>query len=334
MNKYVLTSKMSMTYNAGSKAVIDATSIALKCGYREFYYSWSLFSLSNNTLLRKINAFFNVLICFWSQFRISSSNLYFIQWPTTGRSVKILFDAIIRKRPRVIILIHDIDELRGVVHQDDVAYMVKMFNMSELIIAHSEAMKEYIVNKGIDASKITVMHTFDYLTTDIAPAREYSKDVVFAGNLFKSTFLKHLNFENKTLRVFTYGVKNKDLMSSIYKGKFLPDRISMLEGSWGLVWDGNSLDTCGDSYGDYLKYNSPHKVSLYIVAELPIIIWKYQALANYIRDKNLGIVISSIDEIPDKISQISVDEYNFMVECIRQEAKVLKEGGHLKHFLL
>lgn len=42
--------------------------------------------------------------------------------------------------------------------------------------------------------------------------------------------------------------------------------------SFGLVWDGNSMDTCTGNYGSYLRINDPHKVSLYLSSGLPIIV--------------------------------------------------------------
>ena len=32
------------------------------------------------------------------------------------------------------------------------------------------------------------------------------------------------------------------------------------------MWDGNSIDTCSDIYGEYLRINNPYKLSLYIAA--------------------------------------------------------------------
>ena len=49
-----------------------------------------------------------------------------------------------------------------------------------------------------------------------------------------------------------------------YKGKFSPENISFIEGNWGLVWDGDQLETCHGKLGEYLRINSSHKISLYI----------------------------------------------------------------------
>ena len=45
-----------------------------------------------------------------------------------------------------------------------------------------------------------------------------------------------------------------------YKGVFKPDIIGHLEGSWGLVWDGDSTETRSGTWGSYLK-NSLHLIN-------------------------------------------------------------------------
>ena len=50
-----------------------------------------------------------------------------------------------------------------------------------------------------------------------------------------------------------------------------------MEGSFGLVWDGISVETCAGVYGEYLKVNNPHKTSLYLASGIPVIIWKEAA---------------------------------------------------------
>ena len=56
-------------------------------------------------------------------------------------------------------------------------------------------------------------------------------------------------------------------------GSFLPDELpSALEGSFGLVWDGDSSKTCSGVFGEYLRYNNSHKASLYLASGFPIIV--------------------------------------------------------------
>ena len=333
MKKIALCVKTPVTYNAGSKAVIDATEIALSSGYKKMYYAYTSRFLSTHFHL--LNKLLNIILCICASFRISQKHTYFVQWPSPGKSTKILYRTLIRKQAKIVILIHDLNELRGIIYPEDEIIMYSLFDAAETIITHTDSMREYLIGKGVDAKKLKVLYTFDYLTDDIIPERVYDKVISFAGNLLKSTFLQNIHInEEDDIHFYCYGANYTNNNSSIeYKGKFLPNNVSLIHGSWGLVWDGISTESCIGDFGDYLKYNSPHKVSLYIVAELPIIIWKEQALASYITERNLGIAISSIDEIPEKLYSISEAEYQQIRRNIMEEAKELKNGNHLKKFL-
>lgn len=334
MKKYALCVRTPMTYNAGSKAVIDATDIAISAGYKKMYFACVVPVLSKFKWLQFLNKLLNLLLCIILILRISKSNIYFLQWPSPGKSTKVLFNAIIRKHARFVVLVHDLNDLRGMIYPEDEKIMYSLFNAAETIIVHTDSMKEYLVSKGVEEKKLRVLYTFDYLTNDVVAERTYSKIVAFAGNLSKSTFLKNVTIVGKDFKLYCYGANyNNNYSGIVYKGKFSPNNVSQIEGSWGLVWDGISSETCTGEFGDYLKYNSPHKVSLYIVAELPIIIWKEQALAKYVTERNLGIIISSIDEIPVKLSKITESMYNEMKNNVKAEAEVLRTGAHLRRFL-
>ena len=195
-------------------------------------------------------------------------------------------------------------------------------------------MKQQLIKQGVPDSKLSILTTFDYLTDDKFCRRTYSNNVVYAGNLKKSTFLQKIPRDCFGINFNCYGLPTGIIPEYLtYKGSFSPDNVSVIEGSWGLVWDGDSNTTCSGSYGEYLKINSPHKTSLYIVAGLPIIIWKYAALAQYVVRNNLGITIESLDDIPNAIANISNEAYQSMLMALEKEAEILKSGGHLIQIL-
>ena len=148
-------------------------------------------------------------------------------------------------------------------------------------------------------------------------------------------FTKHPlnNITNHPIGVplFCYGRKNIDFSGDlIYKGFFHSDNVSKIEGSWGLVWDGDSEETCNGVYGEYLKMNSPHKLSLYIVARLPLIVWKESGLTDYVLKRNLGIAINSLRELPNRLKEITEKDYNYFLTCVDKERLDLINGNHLK----
>jgi len=230
------------------------------------------------------------------------------------------------------LLAHDINSLRKGYHG---SWDFPFFQMSEAIIVHSVAMKDYLVRKGINERKIWILTAFDYLTDDkVTIRRTNCNEVAYAGNLKKSTFLHKIDAKDSQVKFNCYGKQIMNFPTGLcYKCAFTPENVSALEGAWGLVWDGDSLDCCHGEFGDYLRYNAPHKLSLYIVAELPVIIWESSALAEYVKSKGIGILITSIREINGKIQNISDDEYRNMVLNVQKESMVLREGGHLRNIL-
>ena len=165
-----------------------------------------------------------------------------------------------------------------------------------------------------------------------------NKTIVIAGNLSrqKSAYIYQLNDITDHCHYNLYGIgyDGKDTENVSYKGAFSPDElISQLQGQYGLVWDGESCDTCSGAFGEYLKYNNPHKFSLYLAAGLPVIIWKSAALAVYVEKYGLGMCIDSLKELDSRLSAITSDDYLRMVENVAKYRKSLVNGCHLKEAL-
>lgn len=76
-----------------------------------------------------------------------------------------------------------------------------------------------------------------------------------------------------------------------------------------MVWDGTSVSTCTGDFGEYLQYNNPHKTSLYIRCQLPVIIWKQAALADFVRENGIGICVDSLEELEKILNTLSEEEY-------------------------
>lgn len=106
-----------------------------------------------------------------------------------------------------------------------------------------------------------------------------------------------------------------------------------MEGDYGLVWDGAELNCCAGTVGEYLKYNNPHKVSLYIASEMPIIIWEKAALAKFVKDNNIGITVSSLYELPEVLSKVTKQEYQMYKYNLSRLSADVKNGKYLTEAL-
>ena len=129
---------------------------------------------------------------------------------------------------------------------------------------------------------------------------------------------------------FTGGYKDDGRDNVVYNGSFSPEElVSHLEGSFGLVWDGISAETCAGAFGEYLRINNPHKLSLYLAAGLPVIIWKEAALAPFVAENKVGFAVSSLYEIRDVVDRLPDNEYQTMKENAKQIGLHLRKGQYL-----
>ena len=115
-----------------------------------------------------------------------------------------------------------------------------------------------------------------------------------------------------------------------YKGIFPADElVHQLEGSFGLLWDGGDIQNCTGHYGEYLTYNSPHKLSLYILAGMPLIVPETSASALLVKQYGIGITIKQLSDIEYAINTINDADYKLMVENTRSLAKDISNGNRL-----
>ncbi len=243
-----------------------------------------------------------------------------------------------KKGTRVIYIVHDIPSLRfknEKAEKND----IEMLNLADVLVVHNDAMRQVLKKKGI-TTKMTCLTLFDYYTNDaIIPESTLinnKNNIAFAGNLSKSEFLSSwLELNNlNDIHIRLYGFKPNVDFSKYrnfdYICAFKPENVSKITAGWGLVWDGNSTETCSGALGEYLRLNTSHKFSLYLVCGMPLIVWTNSSLAQWVIDNNVGITIDNLNQIETKISTISVEDYKIMVRNIYHIASNLRKGYYLK----
>lgn len=265
--------------------------------------------------------------------RLSKGSILFIQYPFVNLNV-FKYIAPLFLRHRTIALIHDLpsyryDNNKGGTIKDE----VKVLNCFKDIIVHSENMKERLLSDGVTSS-IHILGVFDYLLDTNQHIKHEKNIIVFAGGLKKSLFLKNLRslpMKNIAFNLYGTGLPNEVETQKIkYKGIFKADDITAIAGDWGLLWDGNSISTCTGNYGRYLRIIAPHKLSLYIACGLKVIVWENSAMANFVVENGIGFTISSLYEIEEKISSLSVSQILTMNENVHKLSVKVRTGEYLK----
>ncbi len=242
-----------------------------------------------------------------------------------------------RREAKVIFVIHDVQTIRFNTSSKE----IRKLNNASLLIVHTQAMADKLRELGV-TTPMRIMWLFDYYTSDPmqepSVTKQLKREILFAGNLSKSLFLKQLAAEEKTFSDLTfrlYGIHDNSIDFSQtnhiqYSGLFQSDRTGSIEGGWGLVWDGDSIHTCQGDLGEYLRYNSSHKTSLYLASGIPVIVWKQSSLARWVEEHKAGITIDSLSDISRTIQQLTDEEHSAIIENARAIGERLRRGEFLK----
>lgn len=311
----------SIKYGAGDKAHYDVSRTLKKCGYNIITFIEPNYSYN---FLNKIIRYFYIFLLY---IKIKNSDEILFQYP--GLISSWLLNKLKNRKIRIVLLLHDVESIRtpGSARKE-----IDIFNLADIIIAHTPAMRNSLIDKGVKSS-IKILYLFDYYTNGEEPYNEKDwRSIVFAGSLSKSRFLKEIDTNNCPLKFYLYGkgfVPNQNNCFS-YEGVFSPENISKIKGGWGLVWDGDSIHTCNGNIGNYLKYNSSHKISLYLVTGKPLIVWEKSSLAEYVKVNKLGIVVTSIEDAISQITKMDKSGYDSFRKCVLTYKTKLNSGYFLQ----
>lgn len=319
--------------DAGNKARLDIEQTMNKMG---FLPAGKQCTVSKNKLLHFIRTLIFVILI---PFKLRKNDILIIQYPTR------YYDTICRLAHlcggRTITLIHDLGCFRQ--KHNSIKKEINRLNRTDALISHNSNYCNWIVNNGFvgynKKSIIISLQVFDFLSDAQSPNRKATwpmHKIVYAGQLAlrKNQFLYDWgNYaENYNINVYGKGFEQSCAANSnIFeiKGFTPPEKlIRNSEGDFGLVWDGDSIDCCSGNWGEYLKLNAPHKVSLYIRCGLPILIWREAAMAEFIEKNNIGICIDSLRDINDIYQNISQAEYHAMCDNVQRISQLISEGHY------
>lgn len=238
----------------------------------------------------------------------------------------------------IIFIIHDLNYIRNGFDATQIKEEIAILKLASTIICHNYKMKNQLVKDGIDESHLIVLDIFDYLVKNVPTTdRKNSHLIAYAGNLKKGGFIEELSGQDIGLKFNLYGVNyEQDYNSKLlkYKGSFSPEELPIkIEASYGLVWDSTSIDDCIGNLGIYTMYNNPHKLSAYIAAGLPVIVWSKSAIAKFVQEKNIGFTVGSLSELSEKISNTSDSDYNTLLENVKSIQMKITNGYYLNHAL-
>ena len=332
--------KDSGARNAGNKARNDVEEIVKREGYQpllltvEDWYQMGTVKAQRHKAKALAQAF--------SQ--LKSGDQLLIQFPMLHHSffTTRLVRKIQRRGVQVYFIIHDLEALRYA-NLDTVPLKHKirvhlqessLLKVADGVIAHNPIMKSVLVEKGLPEHKLVSLEIFDYLIPNYQEKDGLSKDqpIIVAGNLAqeKAGYLYQLP-ARPAYNLYGVGFdESRALENEAYFGSFLPDELpAALEGGFGLVWDGDSAETCSGVFGEYLRYNNSHKASLYLASGFPLVVWKQSALSHFVLEKNCGVAVGSLHDLKNTIENLSDADYQELVANAKNIGKKIRDGFYL-----
>jgi hypothetical protein len=304
--------------NAGPKARLDTAHFLSELGFKVVRVPHS-----RSRHWRKLISQYLKLT---SRFNFPAGSTIWCQFPLES-TTKIVLQKALRQGLKTVVFIHDIEGLKLAspswasvqAELDEVRCYSKVLSLNREISA-------ILHNHGIEVA--AELECWDYHCEGLADDTQDSNNsfrVVYAGNLssYKAAFLYKLGaISSVGFDLFGQGLDpGYTLPSNLsFRGAFNPNIPPAWAGNYfGLVWDGESIDTCAGDYGAYLAFNTPHKAALYFSRNVPIIVWRGACIAPLIEEHNAGLLVSSLGELERVLSVLSPAEY----QSLKQGAAVL-----------
>lgn len=348
--RYIVDQTASTSRDAGPKARRDVNRILTGRGYKKLELQCS----QDPSIGAILHDFFSMAIQLRRHARSTrAGDLFVVQYPFRCSSVvatSLMRSGLRRRGAHSVVLVHDMFSLYGgqgiqpfgASLRDD----VKLLSCFDAVVVHNRRMKEFLVDHGLDGNNIIELGFFDYLVDESLPDLDSSasfdamdKRIVVAGNLspVKAAYLSQLSeIESDAFGFDLYGVGYEGEQTEFcrYMGSFDPDTPSLHQGiGFGLVWDGDSLDGCEGVYGEYLRFNNPHKLSLYLACGLPVIVWKDAAVCEMVEGLGVGLSVSSLRELSTVLGNLSDSKYRAMAAQAAQVGRALRAGSHTANAL-
>lgn len=273
---------------------------------------------------------------YWKRYRamkkwvnqIAPGSVVAFQFPLYPRMYQQMVRLLAAKNVKILIYLVDIDGLKSA---DPVLLKkeLRVLQYGSHFIAHGSTMETWL-RLQIPSARIVPRGPIDFLAPYIHPTRSAAAELCFAGNLEKSPFLLQMD-QLKDIRLYVYGegldlssyrASNLEAMGTHYPAE-LP---ALLKGNYGLIWDGDSAFEASGAIGNYHQYIYPHKLSLYILAGMPVIAPKFSGAADFIRENRIGWLIDSLADLPALFKTIDEESYAHAAAQIKQFQQPVSEG--------
>ncbi|KRM00606.1 hypothetical protein LG045_00725 [Limosilactobacillus gastricus] len=277
-------------------------------------------------------------------------DIFFIQWPlsyTSDEYVQHLYDRIKGLGGRIVTVIHDLDSWRHPINFNEqrLQNVLANLNQSDGIIVHSKPMQERLEQDfrahGLEHQPYFVildLFGFQTVRNQYDWQHPFNREIDYAGNLVKAQFIKALSTD---LKFNIYGqtdaadLSDQQRQNIKFQGSYDHEAIpQVLTGSFGLVWSSDSYPGVTGLTGEYERYNAPHKASMYLAADEPLIVARQAAIAPFVEKHGIGLVVDDLSQLKEAIDQLSEAEYHEMAERTHRIGNLIRQNFPIKRAVI
>ena len=234
---------------------------------------------------------------------------------------------------KMVMFIHDVQPLMFESNYYLMKAHIDMYNKCDVVIVPSEQMYQKLVSEGLTVKNYVVQKLWDLPHGLELYTPKFEKKLIFSGD--PSRFPHIVDWKHSTpLHVYATRAEGVDY-SKVHLEGWRTQQELLLElskgGGFGLVW-GNSENPTEER--DYYKENVSYKLTTYLAAGIPVVVPDYLSNADYIREKGLGFVVSSLEEASRVVQECTAEEYDQMVTRAKYTAYLIKNGYFTKKLFI
>ena len=229
---------------------------------------------------------------------------------------------------RVVFFIQDVPPIQFENNYFLMPYFIDMYNKAEVVVVPSEKMYQRLVEEGLTVKKYVVQKMWDFNVHMDLHTPSFEKKLYFLGDVSRSPFFQNWQYDTP-LHVFGNHKPDYDY-SKVHFGGWLNKTELLLElskGGFGLVW-GNQENPKDEP--DYYKMNCSYKLASYLSAGIPVIVPDYLSNADFVKENNMGFVVSSLEEADKAIQECSEEKYSEMVSNVKNVQYLINNGYFTK----
>ncbi|KXT59355.1 sugar transferase [Lactococcus sp. DD01] len=325
MKKYITNLYGQSPQSTAMVAQNMITEVAKNLGYKEI--SIGAYPVASDTEEEKLKRIEGILAS------VSQDSLAIAQMPSWNGIAfdKYFLEALRGKVNKLVVFIHDFVPLMFANNAYLFDQYLEAYNLANLVIVPSIKMKEVLIENGL-TQPVLIQGVWDHVTPlTLTNSPQFQRKLKFLGNITRFPFVK--DWKNEIpLEVYSNGdvqaEGNMKLMGWMPEDQLLR---TLNRGGYGLVWSENIEN---QYEREYSEMNVSFKFSTYLAAGLPLIVNKGIAKESFVTDYHLGIAVDTLDEAVDYLKSVTEEEYNVMVENVKNIGNLIKEGFFTRKMLV